>query len=62
MLDIVFGDYEPTGRLPMQLPKDMETVEAQSEDRALDMEPHVDEAGHAYDYGFGMNYSGVIEK
>ena len=38
----------------------METVEAQSEDRALDMEPHVDEAGNAYDYGFGLNYSGVI--
>lgn len=62
VLDVVFGDYEPTGRLPIQLPKDMETVEAQSEDRALDMEPHVDEAGHAYDYGFGMRYTGVIGK
>lgn len=60
VLDVVFGDYEPTGRLPIQIPKDMETVEAQSEDRALDMEPHVDEAGNAYDYGFGLNYSGVI--
>lgn len=61
VLDVVFGDYEPTGRLPVQLPKDMETVEAQSEDRALDMEPHVDEAGNVYDYGFGLNYSGVIK-
>ena len=60
VLDVVFGDYEPTGRLPIQIPKDMETVEAQSEDRALDMEPHVDEAGNAYDYGFGLNYSGII--
>ena len=41
--------------------KDMETVEAQSEDRALDMEPHVDEAGNSYDYGFGLNYGGVIK-
>ena len=39
----------------------METVEAQSEDRALDMEPHVDEAGNSYDYGFGLNYGGVIK-
>ena len=61
VLDVVFGDYEPTGRLPIQIPKDMETVEAQSEDRALDMEPHVDEAGNSYDYGFGLNYGGVIK-
>lgn len=62
VLDVVFGDYEPTGRLPIQIPKDMETVEAQSEDKALDMDPHVDELGNAYDYGFGLNYSGVIAK
>lgn len=61
VLDVVFGDYEPTGRLPMQMPKDMDTVETQSEDKALDMEPHVDECGNAYDYGFGLNYSGVIK-
>ena len=61
VLDIVFGEYEPTGRLPMQMPKDMDTVEAQSEDKAFDMDPHVDEFGNAYDYGFGLNYSGVIK-
>lgn len=61
VLDVVFGEYEPTGRLPIQMPKDMETVELQSEDKALDMDPHVDEAGNAYDYGFGLNYKGVIE-
>ena len=60
ILDVVFGNYEPTGRLPIQMPKDMDTVELQSEDRALDMEPHVDENGNAYDYGFGLNYKGVI--
>lgn len=61
ILDVVFGNYEPTGRLPIQMPRDMDTVELQSEDRALDMEPHIDENGNAYDYGFGLNYKGVIE-
>lgn len=56
VLDVLFGDYAPTGRLPVQIPKDMDAVECQSEDRALDMPVHVDEFGNAYDYGFGMNY------
>lgn len=60
VLDIVFGNYEPRGRLPIQIPKNMETVEAQQEDVALDMQPHVDELGNAYDYGFGLNYTGRI--
>lgn len=62
VLDVLFGEYEPTGRLPIQIPKNMETVEAQSEDKALDMEVHTDEAGNKYDYGFGMNYSGPLQK
>ena len=62
VLDVLFGEYEPTGRLPIQIPKDMETVEAQSEDRALDMEVHTDESGNRYDYGFGMNYSGPLPR
>lgn len=60
VLDIVFGNFEPTGRLPIQIPRDMETVEHQSEDVALDMIPHIDECGNAYDYGFGLNYSGKM--
>lgn len=60
VLDIVFGNYEPTGRLPIQIPRDMDTVEEQCEDVALDMIPHVDDQGNAYDYGFGLNYSGKI--
>ncbi len=60
VLDVVFGGYDPTGRLPIQMPKDMATVEHQCEDKALDMDPHVDEAGNAYDYGFGLSYEGVI--
>ena len=60
VLDVVFGDYNPTGRLPIQMPKDMDAVEEQSEDRALDMETYIDSEGHNYDYGYGMNYEGVL--
>lgn len=60
VLDIVFGNYQPTGRLPMQMPKDMETVERHCEDVAFDLEPYTDECGNRYDYGFGLNYSGKI--
>ena len=52
--------YNPTGRLPIQMPKDMDAVEEQSEDRALDMETYIDSEGHNYDYGYGMNYEGVL--
>jgi beta-glucosidase len=38
----------------------MDTVEAQFEDVAKDMTPYTDANGNAYDYGFGLNYSGVI--
>ncbi len=61
VLDIVSGAREPSGLLPMQLPADMETVENQAEDLPLDMRCHVDAAGHTYDFGFGMNWSGVID-
>ena len=58
VLDVIFGRYAPKGRLPVQLPKDMDTVERHCEDKALDLEPHIDEFGHAYDYGFGVGYDG----
>lgn len=59
-LDILCGKAEPYGLLPMQLPKDMRTVELQMEDIAHDMECYVDADGHAYDFAFGMNWQGVI--
>lgn len=59
-LDILCGHAEPYGLLPMQLPKDMHTVELQMEDVAHDMECYVDTDGHAYDFAFGMNWQGVI--
>ena len=57
VLDIVFGEYAPAGRLPMQMPKDMATVERHCEDVAFDLEPYTDECGNRYDYGFGLHYS-----
>lgn len=59
-LDILCGDAEPYGLLPMQLPKDMHTVETQLEDMAHDMECYIDTDGHTYDFAFGMNWKGVI--
>ncbi len=61
VLDILSGATEPSGLLPLQMPADMQTVETQLEDVPLDMAPHVDAAGHAYDFGFGMNWQGPIE-
>lgn len=60
IVDVLAGNFVPEGLLPVQLPKDMETVERQQEDVAFDMECYVDAQGHRYDFGFGMNYDGVI--
>lgn len=60
-LDIVAGNVEPTALLPFQMPANMETVEAQYEDVPRDMECYVDAAGNTYDFGFGLNWSGVIQ-
>lgn len=59
-LDIVSGRVEPSGLLPIQLPANMETVEAQLEDVPRDMECYVDTDGNEYDFGFGLNWSGTI--
>lgn len=60
ILTILSGNAEPSGLLPVQLPRDMETVEAHCEDAPLDMIPYVDSMGNAYDFGFGLNWSGII--
>ena len=59
-LDILCGEAEPYGLLPMQLPKDMHTVEMQLEDVARDMECYTDADGNTYDFAFGMNWKGII--
>jgi len=61
LLSLVTGQVEPSGLLPMQLPADMRTVEEQFEDVPRDMRPYVDADGNAYDFAFGLNWSGVID-
>ena len=60
ILDILTGNAEPSGLLPLQMPADMKTVELQSEDIPHDMLCYTDADGHTYDFGFGMNWKGVI--
>lgn len=60
-LDVVSGRYEPSGLLPLQMPANMETVERQNEDVPFDMECHRDSEGNTYDFGFGLNWNGVIK-
>ncbi|MBB5264738.1 beta-glucosidase [Catenibacillus scindens] len=61
VLDVITGKFQPSGLLPIQIPKDMETVEAQLEDVPFDMIPYKDSVGHIYDFGYGMNFNGVID-
>ncbi|MCC8089310.1 MAG: glycoside hydrolase family 3 protein [Rikenellaceae bacterium] len=60
ILDIISGKREPSGLLPLQMPMDMAAVEVQNEDVPFDMVPHTDSEGNKYDFGFGMNWSGII--
>jgi beta-glucosidase len=60
MMDLLTGAAEPSGLLPLQMPANMKTVEEQAEDVPHDMESHVDSEGHVYDFGFGLNWNGVI--
>lgn len=61
LIDLLKGEFEPSGLLPFQMPADMETVEKQNEDVAFDMECHVDAEGHIYNYAYGMNWNGQIQ-
>lgn len=60
VMEIIKGAYEPSGKLPCQLPADMKTVELQYEDTPFDMECYTDEDGNVYDYSFGLNWKGKI--
>ena len=61
VLEILTGKAQPSGLLPMQMPADMNTVEKQAEDAPQDMKCHTDTEGSVYDFGFGMNWKGVIK-
>lgn len=60
LLDLVSGAVEPSALLPMQLPANMKTVELQMEDVPYDMDCYVDADGNAYDFAYGLNWSGRI--
>lgn len=61
LLDIMSGKVQPSGLLPMQMPASMSVVEKQAEDVPFDMSCHRDSEGNAYDFGFGLNWKGVIK-
>jgi beta-glucosidase len=50
VLDIVFGKFIPTGKLPFELPSSMEAVEKQKEDVPYDSENPL------FEFGFGITY------
>ena len=58
---MILGQIEPNGLLVFQQPASMEAVEAQVDDVPRDVEVYKDAAGNAYDFAFGMNWSGVID-
>jgi beta-glucosidase len=51
VLDVIFGRYAPTGRLPFELPSSMDAVRAQNPDV-----PH-DSAAPLFEYGYGLSYT-----
>jgi len=50
VLDIVFGDFNPTGKLPFELPSSTKAVENQFEDVPYDSEDAL------YPFGHGLSY------
>lgn len=60
VVDVLTGKFTPEGLLPVQMPLNMETVEKQKEDVAFDMVCYRDSEGNTYDFGFGLNYDGII--
>lgn len=60
LLDLLSGKAEPSALLPMQMPASMSTVEKQAEDVPFDVQCYRDSEGHTYDFGYGLNWKGVI--
>lgn len=59
--EVINGSHEPNGLLPMQMPANMDTVEANYEDVAHDLECYKDSEGNTYDFAFGLNWYGIID-
>ncbi|NEU07878.1 glycoside hydrolase family 3 protein [Flavihumibacter sp. R14] len=60
VMETISGLSEPSALLPVQMPLNMETVEQQLEDVPRDMKSYIDSEGNVYDFGFGMNWKGII--
>lgn len=61
ILDLLVGNAEPSGLLPLQMPATMEEVEKQLEDVPHDMKSYTDAEGNTYAFGYGMNWKGIID-
>jgi beta-glucosidase len=53
VLDLIFGAFRPTGKLPFELPASMQAVENQKEDLPYDSEAPL------FPFGFGLTYSRI---
>jgi beta-glucosidase len=60
-MDIISGKVEPSGLLPMQMPLNMSEVEKQMEDVPHDMAPYKDANNNVYNFGYGLNWKGIIK-
>ena len=50
LLDIIFGEFNPSGKLPFELPSSWEAVLNQKEDLPYDSKDPL------YNYGHGLSY------
>ncbi len=50
ILDMIFGNFNPMGKLPFELPSSMEAVKVQKEDVPYDSENPL------FEFGFGLSY------
>ena len=53
ILEAVFGEFSPDGKLPFELPRSMDAVRKQKCDTPFDSENPL------YEYGFGLKYDGI---
>ena len=49
-MDLIFGKFKPTGKLPFELPSSMEAVYEQRSDVPYDSK------NPCFEYGFGLTY------
>ncbi len=60
LIQVALGIHEPSGRLPIGFPDSMDSVEASFEDVPKDQGAYTDSQGNVYEFGFGLDFSGVI--